>query len=96
MPVSHLYPDPSDLCPFFLSGQLDLDDQDTVSSLALGEAILSVQGNTRPLPFAVLAHAYSGLPDRNGSRFMFGLLPEKPVQHLPEDSFLNLHAAELA
>ncbi len=96
MPVSHLYPDPTDLRPCFLSGQLDLDDTDTVSSLALGEAILSVQGKTKPLPFALLVHAYSGLSDRDGSRFMFGLLPEQPGAGPAEDCFLNLQATELA
>jgi len=96
MPASHLYPDPSDLCPFFLSGQLDLDDTDSVSSLVLGEAILSVQGKTRPLPFALLVHAYAGQPDRSDNRFMFGLLPKQATHVLPEDSFLNLQATELA
>jgi len=43
MPATHFYPNPSDPCPIFMFGQFDLDDTDLGSSLALGEAMLSVQ-----------------------------------------------------
>jgi hypothetical protein len=44
----HLYPSPSDPCPIFMFGQFDLDDTDSGSPLALGEAMLSVQKQDKP------------------------------------------------
>nr|WP_294523038.1 hypothetical protein [uncultured Rhodopila sp.] len=96
MPSTHLYPDPSDLSPVFLSGELDLDDTDLVSSVAFGEAILSAHGTDGPLAFAVPAHAAAARAARDHSRFMFGLLPEQPRASLPDESFLNLGPTEQA
>ena len=95
MPSNHLYPDPSDLCPCFLTGELDLDDTDVVSSLALGEAMVAVQEKTKPVPLTVFPHAYVSPIERNGDRFMYGVHAEREAPSLSGEIFLNLHAVEL-
>jgi hypothetical protein len=95
MPSTHLYPDPSDLSPMFLSGQFDLDDTDTDSPFMLGEAMLSAQADAPPL--AVFPVHHHARPEgQESSAFMFGLLPEQPCAALPDDLILNLGATEQA
>lgn len=96
MPSTHLYPDPSDLCPVFLSGELDLDDSDLVSFIALGEAILNAHPADGPLAFATPVHSAAGGASRDHSRYMFGLLPHQPRTPLPDKLILNLGPTEQA
>jgi hypothetical protein len=94
MPSSHLYPDPSDLHPMFLSGEFDLDDPVPESPFAFGEAMLNTPHDEQCMVFACI-HRHAALA-RESNAFMFGLLPEQPLNELPDDLFLNLGPAEQA
>jgi hypothetical protein len=96
MPSIHLYPDPSDLCPVFLSGELDLDDTNLVSSVAFGEAMLNAHPADGPLAFAVPVHSAAGRASRDHSRYMFGPLPHQPSAAFPDKLILNLGPTEQA
>jgi hypothetical protein len=96
MPSTHLYPDPSDLCPIFLSGELDLDDTDLGSSVDFGEAMLNAHPADRPLAFAIPLHCAAGRASRDHSRYMFGLLPYEPRAALPDKLILNLGPTDQA
>ena len=96
MPSTHLYPDPSDQRPMFLSGELDLDDTDLVSPVEFGEAILNAHPADGPLAFANPVHSPAGRASRDHSRYMFGLLPHQPRAALPDKLILNLGPTEQA
>ncbi len=96
MNPTRLYPDPSELCPNFLAGQLELDDMGLVSFAVLGEALLSVQNIGQPLGFAIPLHALTVRAGSDSSRFMFGLLPKQPRAALPDRLILNLGPTEQA
>jgi len=96
MPATHLYPDPSDLCPMFMSGELDLDDTDLVSSVDFGEAMLNAHPADGPLGFATPIHSAAGRTSRARSHYMFGLLPQQPRAALPDKLILNLGPTEQA
>nr|WP_294509281.1 hypothetical protein [uncultured Rhodopila sp.] len=96
MPSTHVYPDPSDLSPMFLSGELDLDDTDLVSPVVLGEAMLEAHGTDGPLAFTLPVHAAAANTARDQSRFMFGLVPEQPRATLPDQLILDLGPTEQA
>jgi hypothetical protein len=95
MPSTHLFPDPSDLRPMFMSGELDLDDTDLVSAIEFGEAILNAHPADGPLGFAVPDHCAAPAAGDH-SRFMFGLLPLQPRAALPDDLVLNLGPTDQA
>jgi hypothetical protein len=94
MPSSHLYPDPADLHPMFLSGEFDLDDPVPESPFAFDEAMLSIPHDDQRTVFACkYRHAALAL---QSDAFMFGLLPEQPLDELSDELFLNLGPTEQA
>jgi hypothetical protein len=94
MPSSHLYPDPADLHPMFLSGEFDLDDPVPESPFAFGEAMLSIPHDDQRTVFAC-KHRHAALALQSDA-FMFGLLPEQPLDELSDELFLNLGPTEQA
>lgn len=94
MPSSHLYPDPADLHPLFLSGELDLDDPVPESPFAVGEAMLGIPHDDQRTVF-VCKHCHAALA-RESNAFMFGQLPEQPLDDLSQELFLNLGPTEQA
>jgi hypothetical protein len=94
MPSSHLYPDPTDLHPIFLSGEFDLDDPVPDSPLAVGEAMLTFPHDDQCKVF-VCKHRYAALTSESNA-FMFGLLPVQPLADMPDELFLNLGPTEQA
>jgi hypothetical protein len=94
MPSSHLYPDPADLNPIFLSGEFDLDDPATDSPSVIGEAMLTFPHDDLRTVF-VCKHHYAALT-RASHAFMFGLLPDQPLDEGPDEELLNLGPMEQA
>ena len=94
MPSSHLYPDPADLHPMFLSGEFDLDDPVPESPSAFGEAMLRVPHDDQRTVF-LCRHRHAALT-RESYTFMFGLLPSQPLNQLSDELFLNLGPTEQA
>ena len=94
MPSRHLYPDPADRHPIFLSGELDLDDPVPDSPSVVGEAMLTFQHDDQCSVFACF-HGHAA-PTRESGAFMFGLLPAQPLDDLPDETLLNLGPMEQA
>src|SRR6266702_6283013 len=76
---AHFYPDPSDPCPMFMLGQIDLDETEPTS---LGEVMLSVRKAHQPAGFAPHIHHHVSLSDWRGDGYMFGTSPEQPFVSL--------------
>jgi hypothetical protein len=95
MPSSHLYPDPADQAPIFVSGEIDLDDTDAVPTIALAEAILSVHPDDQ-LPVVPATHTYTRIAAGKTSPFMFGTLPQQPRETVSDEMVMNLFDTELA
>jgi hypothetical protein len=94
MPSSHIYPDPSDLHPIFLSGEFDLDEPVPDSPFAVGEAMLTFPHDDQRTIFAFF-HRHAAVMRESGA-FMFGLLPAQPLDDMPDELLLNLGPTEQA
>jgi len=94
MPSNHLYPDPADRHPIFLSGELDLDDPGSDSPSVVGEAMLTFPHDDQHSVFACV-HRYAAVR-RESSAYMFGLLPVQPLDDMSDELFLNLGPTEQA
>ena len=93
MPSTHVFPDPSDPAPVFLTGEFDLDEPTTAR--LLGEEMLTFPHNDPPVDCkCVHCKPVPETPDSHD--FLLGLVSNEPYTDQPDDLILDLLPTEQA